>query len=64
PAVQTFHKSGLVQIADNSTAMVEALRASEHLTTLPAVAPVLRDQVRKHSWTARADQVATWLERL
>jgi len=64
PAVQTFHKSGLVQIADNSTAMVEALRASEHLTTLPAFAPVLRDQVRKHSWTARAEQVATWLERL
>lgn len=64
PAVQAFHKSGLVQIADNSTAMLEALRASEHVATLPAFTPVLRDKVSKHSWKARAEQVATWLERL
>jgi len=53
-----------VQIADSSTAMVEALRASEHLDRLPTFPAVLRDTVRQHSWAARAEQVAIWLDRL
>lgn len=64
PAVQAFHQTGLVQIADNSVAMVEALRASEHIVTLPAFSRALRKKVSNHSWAARAKQVALWLDRL
>jgi glycosyltransferase involved in cell wall biosynthesis len=64
PAVTDFQRAGIIQVADNSSAMVEALRASEHLGTLPAFSPLLRNQVSKHSWAARAAQVAGWLEKL
>ncbi|MFT6984557.1 MAG: glycosyltransferase involved in cell wall biosynthesis [Psychromonas sp.] len=64
PAVAEFQRAGIVQTADSSYAMVEALRASEHLCTLPAFTPLLRNQVRQHSWAARAAQVAAWLEKL
>jgi len=64
PAVQDFHQIGLVQIADSSIAMVEALRASEHILALPAFSCALRRKVSNHSWAARAEQVAGWLDRL
>ena len=64
PAVAYFQRAGIVQIADNSSAMVEALRASEHLDALPEFAPLLRNQVSRHSWAVRAEQVADWLEKL
>ena len=64
PAVADLQRAGIVQVADNSRAMVEALRASEHLSALPAFAPLLRKQVSKNSWAARAGQVADWLEKL
>lgn len=64
PAVQKLHKSGLLQIADTAAAMVEALRASEHVAALPAFTPALRKKVQKHSWAARAEQVSAWLDRL
>lgn len=64
PAVQKLHQAGLVQIADSSDAMVEALRASEHLVAQPDFTPLLRKQVSAHSWAARAKLVDNWLEKL
>lgn len=62
PAVQPFHQSGLVQIAESSNAMIEALRCSEHVVQLPNFPIALRNTVRNHSWAARAQQVSSWLE--
>lgn len=64
PAVKSLAQPGLVQLADNSEAMINALRASEHIGQSPAFSDALRDLVRDHSWAARAQQVSTWLERL
>lgn len=64
PAVEKFHQIGLIQIADSSNAMVEALRASEYVATLPAFTPLLRKQVNTNSWAARAQQVEHWFENL
>ena len=62
PALTPYR--GLVQIADSSDAMVEALNAAEHLQTLPAFPDALRNTVINKSWHARADQVSNWLEAL
>jgi glycosyltransferase involved in cell wall biosynthesis len=62
PAVHAY--KGLVQIANSSDAMVTALWASEHLHPLPDFSQALRNKVAKHSWSARAKQVSTWLESL
>ncbi|WP_019614112.1 glycosyltransferase [Psychromonas ossibalaenae] len=55
---------GLVQTANNSDAMVEALSASEHLHDLALFPDVLRSTVITKSWEARAAEVSTWLEAL
>lgn len=64
PAVQAFHESGLVQLANTSAAMIEALRNSEHLFKQPDFRSRLRNKVSKQSWAARADLVSNWLEQL
>ena len=55
---------GLVQIADNSDAMVEALNASEQLQTLKYFPNAMRSKVASKSWFSRAQQVSQWLEQL
>lgn len=62
PAVQAFRD--LVQIADNSDAMVAALRNCEQQQKQPHLPHTLQDSVAKHSWAARAKQVSKWLESL
>jgi len=62
PAIEKFR--GLIQIANNSTAMVEALKASQHIGDLPAFSDALRNAVSKNSWAARARQTEQWLEML
>jgi len=62
PALKPYR--GLVQIADSSVAMVEALNASEHLQDLPHFPDALRSTVVNKSWQARAEQVSQWLEAL
>jgi glycosyltransferase involved in cell wall biosynthesis len=64
PAVQKLHRAGLVQIADSSNTMVDALRACENITTPPAFTRLLRKEVSAHSWAARAKQVDIWLKAL
>jgi len=54
----------LVQVANSSTALVEALNAATSLQTLPDHSDALRYTVVNKSWQARAAQVANWLERL
>jgi len=55
---------GLVQIADSSDAMVEALTASEQLQNLTHFPVALRNKVVTKSWYSRAQQVSNWLELL
>ena len=55
---------GLVQVADSSDAMIEALIASEQLQNLSTFSSVLRDRVITKSWKSRAQQVSNWLESL
>jgi len=62
PAITPY--KGLVQIANSSGAMVEALRSSEHLSALNHFPSVLRNTVVKKSWQSRAQQVSEWLEQL
>lgn len=62
PAVETYR--GLVQVANNSDAMVEALINSQYLQYLPAFTGVLRSLVEHKSWQARATQLSSWLEKL
>ncbi len=62
PAMQPFR--GLVQIANNSGAMVEALRASQHIDSLPAFPGALRATVANSSWAARAQQAGHWIDAL
>ncbi|WP_413701778.1 glycosyltransferase [Psychromonas sp. KJ10-10] len=64
PAVEALPHPGLVQIANSSSAMVCALRASEHVSQLPDFTGALQSIVRDHSWKARATQVDSWLEAL
>lgn len=53
---------GLVQIANNVDAMVEALNASEQLQTLPHFSDALQSKVINKSWESRATEVNHWLE--
>ena len=62
PAVLPFR--GLIQIADNVDAYVEALRASTELGTLPRYAPASRALVDGESWAARARATNQLLEAL
>ena len=55
---------GLVQVADTSEAMVEALTASEYLQPLTYFPNALRSRVMTKSWESRAQQVSNWLERI
>lgn len=56
--------SGLVQIANSSDAMVEALTSCAYLQELDAFSPVLRDRVVDKSWESRAKQVSKWMDLL
>lgn len=69
PIVSTYFTAikpyrGLIQIANNSDDMVEALNASEHLQTLTYFPDALRSRVIKKSWESRAQLVSKWLEKL
>jgi len=55
---------GLVQIANSSDAMVEALTNCEHLQQLESFTPTLRNRVVDKNWESRAQQVAKWMDRL
>lgn len=62
PAIDAY--KGIVQVANNSNAMVEALTNAEHLQALPYFSEALRSQVSDKSWESRAQQVSDWLETL
>jgi len=62
PAIAPYR--GLVQVANSSDAMLEALNAAEHLQALPAFPDALRNTVVNKSWQTRAQQVSDWLEKL
>jgi len=62
PAIDAY--KGLVQVANSSDAMVEALTNAEHLQALPYFPDALRSQVTDKSWESRAQQVSDWLEKL
>lgn len=62
PALAPYR--GLVQIANNSAAMVEALQAATCLPSLPGFSLSLRAKVVDKSWQARAQQVSQWLDTL
>lgn len=62
PAIETYR--GLIQIANNSDAMVEALNASVHLQELPYFTNTLRNTVVNTSWESRAELVSQWLDEL
>ncbi len=62
PAMESFR--GLIQVANNADAMVEALAASEHINTLPAFSGAMRNTVIKNSWAARAQQLSQRIEAL
>lgn len=55
---------GLVQCADSSEAMVEALSASETLQKITFFPTALRSKVMAKSWASRALQVSNWLDLL
>jgi len=52
PAMQQFR--GLVQQADNSKAMIEALRASVYVESLPHFSKALQNTMSENSWSSRA----------
>lgn len=62
PAMEPFR--GLVQVANTAGAMVEALKASQHIDSLPAFKAALRNTVANNSWVARAQQVSQWIDAL
>ena len=62
PAVETYR--GLVQVANNSNAMVEAIINSQYVQYLPAFCGALRSRVEHKSWQARAAQLSNWLDKL
>lgn len=62
PALAPY--KGLVQIANSSAAMVEALTASEHVAQLPSFSSALRGTIKKDTWAAKSAQVSQWLETL
>ncbi|WP_022941051.1 glycosyltransferase [Psychromonas hadalis] len=62
PAIEAYR--GLVQIANNSNAMVEALINSQYLQYLPDFSGALRSVVEHKSWKVRAQQLSNWLEKL
>lgn len=62
PAVDAYR--GVVQIANNSNAMVEALLNSQYVQYLPAFTGALRGLVEHKSWQSRAKQLSNWLEQL
>lgn len=53
PAMQNFR--GLVQTANNSKAMIEALRASVYIDALPHFNKALQNTMIQNSWSSRAD---------
>jgi glycosyltransferase involved in cell wall biosynthesis len=61
PAMEAFR--GLVQIANTTAAMVEALTASMSLDCLAAFPGALRDTVAENGWAARANQASQWIDR-
>ena len=62
PAINPYR--GLVQVANSSAAMVEALNASQHLQALTHFPNALRNTVVDKSWQSKAEQVSQWLEKL
>jgi glycosyltransferase involved in cell wall biosynthesis len=62
PAIDAYR--GLVQIANSSDAMVEALRASVYVNQLPAFSRTLQKQVVNNNWAVKAQQVSRWLAAL
>ncbi|MCF6255327.1 MAG: glycosyltransferase [Gammaproteobacteria bacterium] len=62
PAITPFR--GLIQVANNSETMVEALKASQHVGNLPGFPKALRNAISKNSWESRAQQTSQWLETL
>jgi len=62
PAMEPYR--GLLQVANNSNAMVEALRASQTIGNLNTFPIALRNTVAKNSWESRAQQINQWIEAL
>jgi len=62
PAITPFR--GLIQIANSSDAMVEALKYSQYVSNLPGFPKALRNAVSENSWESRAQKTSQWLETL
>ncbi len=62
PAITPFR--GLIQIANSSDAMVEALKYSQYVSNLPNFSKALRNTVSKNSWESSAQKTSQWLETL
>lgn len=62
PAMKPFR--GLVQVANSTAAMIEALRSTEYIGSLPYFPGVLRKTVSESSWASRALQTTQWLDAL
>lgn len=64
PAVKALLATGLLQVANSSGAMVEALRCSESLIHIKQLSPVLKNRVKQDSWQRRSQQVSNWISAL
>jgi len=69
PIVSTSFKAikayaGLVQIADTSQTMQEALNNNAQVQHVDSFSDALRSQVKNKSWESRAQQVSNWLNSL
>ncbi|OUS11966.1 glycosyl transferase [Gammaproteobacteria bacterium 53_120_T64] len=62
PALQAYR--GLVQIADQAPAMIEALQASRQLHDLAGFSPATRQTVADKDWASQAQLTAQWLDAL
>jgi glycosyltransferase involved in cell wall biosynthesis len=64
PAVKTLLETGLLQVANNSEAMVEALRCTESLINVEQLSSSLQSRVAQDSWQRRAEQASNWIATL
>lgn len=62
PALEPYR--GLVQIADDSAAMIEALEMSRQLVNLKTFSTAMRNTVVNNDWARQAHRAEQWLEAL
>lgn len=62
PAMHAYRH--LVQVANSSDAMIEALRSSRYLDSIPVFSAALKNTMIKNSWADKAQQAAKWIDAL